>query len=35
MSFRILFKKAERSVPLVVISAGNDSFTESDMLKKD
>ena len=27
--------EAERSVPLVVISAGNDSFTESDMLKKD
>ena len=27
--------KAERSVPLVVISAGNDSFTESDMRKKD
>ena len=27
--------EAERSVPLVVISAENNSFTESDMLKKD
>ena len=26
--------KDERSVPLVMISVGNNSFTESDMLKK-